>query len=332
MSEDRPRLPVSVLMVTWLSSDVLPASLAALAAADPPPTELVVVDNASTDGSAELVEEFAVGAAFPVRIVRSARNIGFAAGMNRAIDASSAPFVFLHNPDLRLLPDTLSRLHERMAGSDASVYAVGPRLRRASGDGLAATTTLDSTGIRMTRDGRHLDRGAGEPDDGRFDRAEEVFGSSGAAVLLRREALDAGRIDGQVFDEDFFAYREDADLAWRMRGFGYRAMYEPAAVAYHLRRVTPERRRELSASVNRHSVKNRFLLRIHHADRGWLVRFGPRSLARDVVVIGACLTVERSSLPALRWVLRNLPRHFERRRQILARRVVSSAELRSWFG
>ncbi len=83
--------------------------------------------------------------------------------------------------------------------------------------------------------------------------------------------------------------------------------------------------------VNRHSVKNRFLLRIHHADRGWLVRFGLRSLMRDVVVIGACLTVERSSLSGLRWVLRNLATHMRRRREILARRTVDSRDLHAWF-
>jgi GT2 family glycosyltransferase len=324
-------LPISVLLVSWDSATVLPASLAALAASDPLPNELVVVDNASRDQSVALIERFAATAPFTVQLLRSGRNVGFAAGMNRAIADSSAPFVFLHNPDLRLLPDTLARLYARMAESDDGVYAVGPKLRRALGHDLSASGVLDSTGIRMTRDGRHFDRGAGEPDDGRYDRPEEVFGITGAAVLLRRSALDAGRVDGQVFDEDFFAYREDVDLAWRMRGFGYRALYEPSALAYHLRRVTPERRRSLSASVNRHSVKNRFLLRIHHADRGWLAEFGLRSLARDLVVVGACLTVEWSSLPAFPWLLRHGGTHLARRRSILARRHVTSRELRRWF-
>ena len=102
---------------------------------------------------------------------------------------------------------------------------------------------------------------------------------TGALALFRRASLEASRVDGQVFDEDFFAYREDADLAWRLQGFGHRALYVPGAVAYHRRSVTPERRRSLSATVNRHSVKNRFLLRIHHADPGWLLHFGLRSLA-----------------------------------------------------
>ena len=115
-------------------------------------------------------------------------------------------------------------------------------------------------GSMMTRDGRHFDRGAGIDDDGRFDTEEDVFGITGALALFRRGVLEASRVDGEVFDADFFAYREDADLAWRLQGFGYRARYVPRAVAYHRRSVTPERRRSLSPAVNYHSVKNRFLL------------------------------------------------------------------------
>ncbi len=267
----------------------------------------------------------------PVRIERLARNTGFAAGMNRAIQLASEPFVFLMNPDVRLLPDTLARLLEQMDRLDETAYAVGPKLMRADGPELRATRTTDSTGVWMSRDGRHFDRDAGKPDDGRHAAVEEVFGLTGAAVLFRRQALLDARVDGQVFDEDFFAYREDVDLAWRMRGFGYRAWYEPRAVAFHRRRVTPERRRSLPAEINYHSVKNRFLLRIHHADKGWLRAHGLRSALRDVLVIGGCLALERSSLPAFGWLWHHRDRHLQRRREILARRTIPSADLRSWF-
>jgi len=326
-----PPVDVSVLMVTWNSGDFLPASLAALGLSDPPPTELVVVDNASTDRSIEIVEAAASGATIAINLIRSDRNLGFAAGMNRAIAASSNPYVLLLNPDVRVLPEMIGRLHDSMNEFPADVYAIGPKLRRASGNALEPTHVIDSVGIRMTRDGRHFDRGAGQLDSAQFDKPEEVFGISGAAVMFRKAVLEASMVDGEIFDEDFFAYREDADLAWRMRGFGYRAFYEPRAVGYHLRRVTPERRRALPAAINRHSVKNRFLLRIHHADTGWMRAFGVRSLARDMIVIGACLTVERSSLAGLVWVIRNSKRHIRRRRRILSRRRVRSEELQRWF-
>jgi GT2 family glycosyltransferase len=325
------RVDTSVLMVTWNSAAVLPASLAGLAASDPSPSELVVLDNASGDHSVAIVEEFARGGPFPIRIIRSDQNIGFAAGMNRAIKAATAPSVLLLNPDVRVAPSMVGRLHDAMTTAPESVYAVGPKLLRASGSDLTATDIIDSTGIQMTRDGRHFDRGAGERDVGQFDNPEDVFGISGAAILLRKAILEREEVDGEIFDEDFFAYREDADLAWRMRGFGYRAVYEPSAVGHHLRHVTPERRRSLSAAINRHSVKNRFLLRIHHADRGWLRAFGMRSLVRDLLVIAACLTIERSSLPGLAWVLKHARKHLRRRAEIMARRKVRSEHLRQWF-
>jgi GT2 family glycosyltransferase len=326
------RLPIAVVVVTWNSAAVLPAMLESLAACDPPPTELVVVDNASADQSRTAVAEFAgADRRFAVRAIANETNVGFAAGANQGIAASTQPYVCLLNPDIRLLPGTLAALCGTLDRSAPDLAAVGGKLLRAHGDDLHPTTVIDSTGIVMTGDGRHFDRGAGETDVGQYDCEEEVFGISGAMVLFRRNVLERSKVDGEIFDEDFFAFREDADLAWRLRGFGYRALYVPSAVAYHRRSVTPERRRSLSPIINRHSVQNRFLLRIHHADTAWWLSFGLASLARDVVVVGACLTFEWSSLPAFPWLARSLRRHLRRRRQILRRRAVPNGLLRAWF-
>ncbi len=325
-------LPVSVVLVTWNSTAVVGAAMRALIASEPRPAQVVVVDNASTDGSVDIVAAIVGSVPDIVLTVRQEpSNTGFAAAANRGIEAATQPFVFLHNPDLVLMPDTLARLVTALAVAPPMTAAVGPKLLRATGDDLTPTDIIDSTGIQMTREGRHVDRGAGEPDRGQYDALTDVFGLTGAAVLFRREVLLAGRVDGEVFDEDFFAYREDADLAWRLRGFGYSAVLVPDAIAYHRRTVTPERRRRLSAGLNRHSVKNRFLLRIHHADRGWWAQFGMRRLVRDALVVGACLTVERSSFRGLVWVVHNLGHHRRRRHEILRRRTVTSTALRAWF-
>ncbi len=127
------RVDTSVLMVTWNSADVLPVSLAALVASDPGPSELVVLDNASADQSAAIVEAFANGAPFPIKVIRSDQNVGFAAGMNRAIEVATSPSVLLLNPDVRVAPSMVGRLHDAMNGAPEAVYAVGPKLLRASG-------------------------------------------------------------------------------------------------------------------------------------------------------------------------------------------------------
>ena len=185
----------------------------------------------------------------------------------------------------------------------------------------------------MTRTGRHLDIEQGDPDvtDAGSSSTTEVFGVSGAAAMYRRDFLNDVAIAGEYFDEDFFAYREDADLSWRGQIFGWRAVYVPAAVAHHVRRVTPEKRRSLPAFINMHSVKNRFLLRWKNQGAYLALRNAPFELIRDVVTIAAVLTVERSSLPAFKWLWQNRGRIAAKRRAIQSRRRVSDRELARWF-
>ena len=209
----------------------------------------------------------------------------------------------------------------------------GKLLRTAEGFRVPSPpATIDSTGIVWTRNGRHLDRGAGEIDRGQYDQAGEVFGPSGAAAFYRRTMLEDIRVDGEVFDTAFFTYREDADLAWRARILGHRGWYEPAAVVHHERRVTPERRARLPAVLNYHSVKNRFLLRLKNEGFGLFARRAPRELARDLAVVAYVLVAERSSAGALADVVRLLPATLRKRRQIQGRRRVTDRELAPWFG
>ena len=237
--------------------------------------------------------------------------------MNAGIDASTGRYVLAVNPDCRLEPDFASILARRLDAKDAAdVGSASGRLLRGDGVHLSENGLLDSTGIYFTAAGRHFDRGSGESAAGRYGREEEVFGASGAAGFYRRAALESAKISTGYFDSDFFLYREDADLAWRLRRLGWRALYVPSAVAYHRRRNVPERRRQMTALANLHSVKNRFVLRINNQTPGEFVRTFIPTFARDLVVVGACLTVERSSLPAFGWLWRNRKRLWAKRREI----------------
>lgn len=159
----------------------------------------------------------------------------------------------------------------------------------------------------------------------------EVFGVSGAAAVYRASFLRDVAIHGEVLDEDFHTYREDADLAWRGRVLGWRALFVPDAVAYHVRTVTPQKRRELPPLVNMHSVKNRFLLRLKNESLYLALRNAPFELPRDLVALAAVLTVERTSLPGLGWIWRHRARVLAKRREIQRRRRVSDRELAEWF-
>jgi len=314
---------VSVVLITWNSAPYLPRCLDGIARQTHPDLELIHVDNASADDSVQRVRR-----AFPHsrQIVNSA-NLGFAAAANQAIRVASGDFVALCNPDAFLTPEYLARIVEAFDVAGEQFGAATGKLMRARGYDIEPTDAIDSMGIRMTRSGRHLDIEFSVLGS----QFSEVFGVSGAAAVYRKSCIIDVTINNEYFDEDFFAFREDADIAWRARLLGWRAMVVPEAIAYHVRTVTPERRRSLPPEINMHSVKNRFLLRLKNEGAYLAIRNAPFELTRDLMVIGAALTIERSSLPALRWLWRNRRRILEKRREVQKRRRVSDRKLAEWF-
>jgi GT2 family glycosyltransferase len=308
---------VSIVVVTWNSAPFLPRCLAGISGQTYKETELIVVDNASADDS--------LARAGAATIIRNDANVGFARAANQGIAAARGEFVLLLNPDAWLSPEYVARLVAALEAAGESFGAATGKLMRGRGFEIEPTNEIDSQGIRMTRTGRHFDIQESDLEGG------EIFGVSGAAAMFRMSFVRDVSVFGQFFDEDFFAYREDADVAWRGQLMGWRALYVPDAAAVHVRTVTPERRGQLSATINMHSVKNRFLLRMKNESLCLALRNAPFEIARDLVTIGAVLTIERSSLPALGWLWRNRKRVFEKRREIQRRRRVSDRNLARWF-
>jgi GT2 family glycosyltransferase len=197
--------------------------------------------------------------------------------------------------------------------------------------GLHRTNIIDSTGIYFTPNMRHLDRGAEELDRGQYDRPQYVFGASGAAAFFRRSFIDDVSVEGEFFDEEFFAFREDADLAWRAQLMGWKCLYVPNAVAWHVRRVTPERRKDLPLIINWHSAKNRFLMRGKNAS-GWLCwRLFLPVASRDLMTFGYAVVRDRRLWSAVTywWKARDSIRR--KRAIIQSRRRVSDRDLLWWF-
>jgi GT2 family glycosyltransferase len=289
--------------------------------------EVIAVDNASQDGTQGVLAQFKDR----IRILYNDRNTGFAAAQNQAISASRGEWILTLNPDALLLNGFIQRLMDA-AAADPRVGSVCGKLLSIGPDFEPSDRPrLDSTGIYFTPAMRHFDRGWSEPDDGRFDVMEYVFGASAAAALYRREMIEDISLEDGFFDPDFFTYREDADVAWRAQLLGWRCVYTPHAVAYHVRRVVPSNRVAVPAVYNMHSVKNRFLMRIKNTAGGLYRRCWLPATLRDLVVIGACFIYEPSSLPAFWHLAKCLPAALRKRREILRRRRVSDEELARWF-
>ena len=185
----------------------------------------VVLDNGSSDGSPELI-----ASGFPeVELVRSPENLGFAAGNNRVIDTCLArdgvDCVLTLNNDVVMEPDCLEKMVAALDGS-AGTWSCQPKMYLARG---WAEPVLNNTGIVVWRDGSAFNRGINEPDTGQYDGATDVFGTCAGCSLYRVEVL---RKTG-LFDESFFAYLEDVDLAWRGRLLGHSSVFRPDAVCWH---------------------------------------------------------------------------------------------------
>jgi GT2 family glycosyltransferase len=318
---------VSVTIVTYNSGRFIKRCLESVLEQKYPNLEVIVVDNASTDGTLDILEQFQ----HRVRLFYNDENIGFAAAQNQAIGLSRGEWVLTLNPDVLLLKNFIQAMVEAGQIDPKAGTVCGKLLTiRASFD-LPEKQLVDSTGIYFTPMLRHLDRGSQEVDNGHYLNFEYVFGATAAAALYRRQMIDDVSIDGEFFDPDFFVYREDADVAWRAQLMGWRCIYTPLARGYHVRNVLPGNRRALPPEINMHSVKNRFLMRIKNMTPDLYRRNWFSITVRDVVVVGACLLREHTSIKAFVYLARNWKRVAAKRTEIMRRKRVKDDYIASWF-
>jgi GT2 family glycosyltransferase len=322
---DRPL--VAIAIVTFNSSRFIRQCLKYAFEQDYRPVMVIVIDNASSDETPDILREFTGR----IQVVYNRENAGFAAGQNQAIALSNAAWVLTLNPDVRMNPNFISEL-VAAGQTDSSVGSVcGKLLAMAADFKRPAEPIFDSTGIYFTPNLRHFDRGSRQPDRNQYERMEYVFGATGAACLYRREMIEDISVAGEFFDADFFAYREDADVAWRAQLRGWKCLYMPRASAYHVRTVLPANRSALPAIINMHSVKNRWLLRIKNITADLYRRHWVSITGRDCIVIAACFLRELSSLRAFVLLFQAGPRAWRKRREIMRRRCAMDDYLAAWF-
>lgn len=280
---------ISVVVLNFNGKHYLHDCLSSLALQTCGDYEVIVVDNGSYDGSMDYLRSN-----FPwVRVIRNEENLGFAEGTNSGIRVARGDLILTLNNDTKVDKNFIKHLTKPMfAHADVGMCASKMLLP----DGK-----INSTGICISRSGAAWDRGMFDPDSGQYNQQEEIFGPCAGAALYRKKMLD----EIGLFDEDFFLYMEDVDLAFRGRLAGWKCVYVPEAKVYHHHGGTAGFESDLSVYYGNRNI---IWYTIKDFPPGLLLTSLPFILARSLAVIpyyilrGQGRVILKSKLDALRGV------------------------------
>lgn len=290
-------MQVSLHILTWNDLRYLPDLFASLEAQDYSDITIRILDNGSTDGTLAYIQKHR-----PHWLAaRNVRNQGYAPGHNQLMRLAFERWGGELANKAILLVNADMILHERMVSelvaalqAHPEVGAVQPKLLRAFAgvtvddnvDQTVKSDILDTTGLVLTKTWRMEDRGAGEVDKGQYDSRTDILGATGTSALWRADVLKELLVNGEVFDGDFFAYREDCDLAMRARRAGWKALFVPTALAHHYRGMYGAAQRTLwQRFLDRRkqrpfpaalSTRNQLFFLIKNLTCGDWLRSGPR--------------------------------------------------------
>ncbi|WP_301626455.1 glycosyltransferase family 2 protein [Paenibacillus apis] len=301
---------VSVHIVTFNSCKDIEACLEAVLQQTYPVEQIILVDNDSSDDTLERAEATRIRSGKEIVVIPNKKNVGFAPAHNQAIRLSGADYMLILNPDVILtstyveyLIRTMNKDREIGSASGMLVFQSHPEI-------------IDSTGLVMNRIWRAFDRGAGEP-SANWKVSGEVFGVSGAAAMYSRTMIEAISVQDQFFDDDFFAYKEDVDVAWRGRLFGFKSYYCAEAVGYHKRGWKKGNRKQQPLFIRRYSFINRYKMMYKNlSPSAWKKQLLPL-LGYEIAVHAYMLLREPKVLGAWFDFRKQLPQLKEKRREII---------------
>ncbi|MDF1513653.1 MAG: glycosyltransferase family 2 protein [Anaerolineae bacterium] len=303
---------VSVIIPNWNGAHHLEECLASLLAQSHPHVEIIVVDNASTDGSLELLAQYPQVAALPLP-----RNLGFTGACNAGLHAASGAIQVLLNNDTAAHPRWLEAIVAAFdqypeAGIVASKMLLYDR-----------RDTFHTAGDYVTLDGLAHNRGVWQQDTGQYDHSAYVFSACGGSSAYRRSMLD----EVGVLDDDFFFSFEDVDLAWRAGLMGWRCLYVPGAVVYHKLKASGG-----GVTASFYDGRNRiYTLVKNYPPDLWRV-YWPRVMTAQLTLFGQAVRLwrgaaARATLRGMAAGVAGIPRMMGKRKLIQARRVVSLDQL-----
>lgn len=323
---------VSITVATWNGRRWLPGLLDSILAQTSTGYELLVVDDASTDGSVDYLRQRLDGDE-RAHITVLPRNLGYVHAQNHALRKARGEAVLVLNQDVilddRFLEHAMRTLRER-----PTVGALQGLVLRLQPDG-ARSDVVDTTGLSLRRDRRAVSRDQRRSGSAVRRPPGSVWGADGPAALYRRSALlDVRQPDlaggWEIFDSDFGMQKEDVDLAWRLQRAGWEAWYQPEAVAWHARTGADSGGNGLAAQVraNMHNPletrieawRNQRLAQLKNDEPGAVLRDLPWIARRELAMLTWMVVRDQRRLRAVAQFLRLAPRALRRRRATLRSR------------
>jgi len=366
---------VSVNIVSYNAQDLIEPCLESVFNQTYKNIEILVIDNASTDNTLEKIQitKSKLQINSGIKAITNAKNVGFAAGHNIGIRESKGEYLLFLNQDIILDKEFVKRaveaaeIDEKIGAVQGKLYKItnmrefdtnntNKNFSEISSESVKVSDILDTTGLLMFKNRRVVCRGQGEKDKNQYGRGE-IFGVDGAAPLYRREALENIKLPNnfsayqrshpresaeyEYFDEDFFMYKEDVDLAWRMRLYDWKAVYEPTAIGYHLRGAGEgtvkdyasiiKARKRISNFAKYYSFKNQRLMEIKNDLFILRLLHFHRIIIKEIGAWVYILFFEKYSWKAIKDLFKQMPLAWRKRKFIMKRRKTRAAKIAKWF-
>lgn len=322
---------VTICLLTWNGAHYLPWLLKSLTQQTFTDWELLVLDNSSVDNSPSVVREYYP----PAKVIEQKHNLGFAKGHNLLINWSKSDYVLFLNQDIMLDPDYLEKTVAFME-TNPMAASVSGKLMYWDFHGNVTTKIIDSLGIKLDRKRQAMDIDQGKQDYTVVNH--EVFGLSASAMLVRRQCLekikyDKGNGNFEYFDEDFFSYKEDIDLAWRLRINGWENWLLADTKAYHHRTVSNQglKQRKERGFANKMSYRNHFCLLYKNSFAKNFFKDFFQITWYELKKFIYLLILERKTIKGLWEFLGLRSKLKDKRRQIKKYRQVKTEDIYRWF-
>lgn len=334
---------ISINLVTWNGEKYIKHCINSILQQTFKDYELNIFDNNSSDSTIEIIEKN-----FPqFKIFKNRENIGFAKGHNKLFAWTKSDYILAINQDIIMEPDFLKNVFDFLDNAKEidQIGAIEPKLLHwefnnndpYNAHKYGKTNIIDTCGFQVFKNHKVIDFGQLEKDGEKFNEIKEVFGPSGACPIYSRVALENIKINNEYFDEDFFTYKEDVDLAFRLRLAGYKCYFLPSVIAYHDRTIKKglnlfQNRKNRSSWVNEYSYRNHIYLLIKNEFTINFIRCFFSLFIYEFKKFIYMLLYERSTLKFFCKNLHKYKKMFKKRKYIFRNIVkIRSGDLYKWY-